>query len=87
MQQSVGSWYNHAEWKKPIPEGYIHYDSLYVTFSNDIKKLRTDQWLPDGKNRGVSGVAIKSKARDSCAEWIVLCFYCVTLNILVLILC
>ena len=30
---------NHAEWKKPIPEGHLLYDSSYVTWHNILQLI------------------------------------------------
>ena len=45
------------DWKKPISNGYILYDSIYVTFSNDkIIEVENRLVVTRGQGRGWVGM-------------------------------
>ena len=42
---------NYAKWKKPIPKGYILYNSIYMTFLIDRVLEVVDKW-PGARDQG-----------------------------------
>lgn len=67
---------NCAEWEKPIPKGYIPYDSIYITFLKEkITEMEAAWWLPRLRkgSRREANRDIKGQEEESLWWWDALC--------------